>query len=176
MYSNLERSQVLFQNNRLYFHKVLRINYTTYDVRRGQDSMNPRTHSDVMVLSQEDGAGTNIHPFWYARVIGVFHVNVIHIVSDEIPQLQRMEFLWVRWFGRDMTIRGGPATRRLHRLGFVPETDPNAFGFLDPSQVIRASHLIPAYAHGRRSDLLRGPSLARADGELDDWEFYYVNQ
>lgn len=176
IYSDFQRSHVLFENNRLYFHKVLRINYTTYDVRRGQDSMNPRTHSDVMVLTQEEeNTSTDTHPFWYARVLGVFHANILHVGSP-LPKLQRMEFLWVRWFGRDMSVHGGPTTRRLHRVGFVPATDPSAFGFLDPSQVVRGSHLIPAYAHGRTSDLLRGPSLARPEGEPNDWEYYYVNQ
>ena len=31
------------------------------------------------------------------------------------------------------------------RLGFVPGNDGSAFGFLDPNQVIRAIHLIPAF-------------------------------
>ena len=38
-------------NDRIYRHKVLRVNYTTYNVHRDQDSLNPRTHGDIMVLS-----------------------------------------------------------------------------------------------------------------------------
>jgi hypothetical protein len=54
--------------------------------------------------------------------------------------------------------------------------DSNAFGFLDPSFVIRGCHLIPAFAEGRSDTLLRrGPSLARSEQEADDWAFFYVN-
>jgi len=59
---------VTFLNNRIYSHKVLRVNYTTYDMRREQDSLNPRTHPDIMVLSQEPKMhedGTPEHPYWY---------------------------------------------------------------------------------------------------------------
>lgn len=59
-------------NNQLYRHKVVRINYTTYDLRRDQDSINPRTHPHIITLSMP---GTD-HPFTYGRVIGVFHANV----------------------------------------------------------------------------------------------------
>ena len=49
-------------------------------------------------------------------------------------------------------------------------------GFLDPSLVIRACHLIPAFVDERTSELLRpGISLARLPGEMDDWTAFYVN-
>jgi hypothetical protein len=48
-----------------------------------------------------------------------------------------MEFLWIRWFGRDMSQPTGWKARRLHRIGFLPHGAPDAFGFLDP---IRACH------------------------------------
>jgi hypothetical protein len=57
----------------------------------------------------------------------------------------------------------------------VEESDTDAFGFLDPRQVIRGAHLIPAFALGRGlSSLRHGKSFARPEGELDDWEAYYV--
>ena len=72
-----EQSSVTFVNNRLYRHKVLRINYTTYDLRRAQDSLNPRTHANVMVLAHEDDAEIS-HPYWYAWIIGIFHAFFNH--------------------------------------------------------------------------------------------------
>ena len=36
-----ERAKVIIHGDRIYRHKVLRINYTTYDLRREQDSLNP---------------------------------------------------------------------------------------------------------------------------------------
>jgi hypothetical protein len=57
---------------------------------------------------------------------------------------------------------------------FVDSLDPEAFGFLDPGEVIRGVHIIPAFAHGRTSDLL-GPSISRQPAENDkDWLYYYV--
>ena len=151
--------------------KVLRINYTTYDLRRAQDSLNPRTHANVMVLAHEDDAEIS-HPYWYARIIGIFHAFVNHHSS---PEPVHMDFLWVRWYGRDVGHRAGWNIKHLHRVGFVDGNDPLAFGFLDPSLIIRGCHLIPAFAHGRTKDLLP-PSLARLNAENDtDSTFYYVN-
>ena len=86
-----------------------------------------------------------------------------------------MEFLWVRWYGAEPDWVGGPATLRLDRVGYVPEDDPSgAFGFLDPALVVRACHLIPAFAHGQTVSQLT-PSIPR-DHLTGDWESYYVSR
>ncbi|THU88482.1 hypothetical protein K435DRAFT_592588, partial [Dendrothele bispora CBS 962.96] len=61
-----------FENNRIYRHKVVQINHTTYDLRQDQDSINPRTHADIMALAPPDSK----HPFIYGRVVGIFHANI----------------------------------------------------------------------------------------------------
>lgn len=174
-FSDDDRNTISFVNNKLYKHKVIRFNYTTYDMRRSQDSVNPRTHADIMVLSHEDPNTRDSHPYWYARVVGIFHAQVRHVGPEsKTYDPQKMVFLWVRWFGRDLKYRAGWTPRRLHRVGFVDSDDPQAFGFLDPSEVIRGVHMIPAFAHGRTSNLL-GPSIARQAAENnEDWIFYYV--
>ncbi|KAG2051385.1 hypothetical protein BDR06DRAFT_889937, partial [Suillus hirtellus] len=64
----------------------------------------------------------------------------------------------------------------LPKVAFVDESDPDAFGFLDPGQVIRGAHLIPAFASGRGvSSLHHRRSLAHPEGELDDWEVFCVS-
>ncbi|KAH9919802.1 uncharacterized protein B0H18DRAFT_936945 [Fomitopsis serialis] len=173
-YSEDELDSLQFIGNKIYSHKVLRVNYTTYDVRRGQDSMNPRTHCDVMVRSCESEPGA--HPYWYARVLGIFHADVLQRGRNiRNRSVQRMEFLWVRWFGIDTDYRSGHAAARLPKIGFVEESDPDAFGFLDPSLVIRGCHLMPTFADGKTSQLLSRPnSVARPMGETEDWEAYYV--
>lgn len=186
-YGTQERLGVQIQNDRLYKHKILRVNYTTYDLRRDQDSINPRNHADIMVLAHEDEDSANTHPYWYARVVGIFHANVRYRGPGSLlDDFERIEFLWVRWFGRDMTAPGGFVSRRCHRVGFLDASEPGAFGFLDPAVVIRAAHLIPAFAHGRTMELLQGPSIARQytvekdtyDADTlatTDWTYYYVN-
>jgi len=172
-----ERNTITFVNNRLYKHKVLRVNYTTYDLRRSQDSLNPRPHADFMVLShEEDEHGNTDHPYWYGRIIGIFHVLVHHSgPMSQSKEPKPMQFLWVRWFGRDMSIRTGWKVKRLHRIGFLESGDVSAFGFLDPVLLIRGVHLIPAFHYGRTMALLP-PSIVRNTSEQDeDWVYYYVN-
>jgi hypothetical protein len=48
-----DRAQFMLLNNIIYAHKAMRINFTTYDNRRDQDTINPRTHSDIMMLSKD---------------------------------------------------------------------------------------------------------------------------
>lgn len=155
----------------------MRVNFTTYDMRRDQDIINPRTHPNVMVLSPETAVSS--HPFWYARVLGIFHLDVIHTGSESRNgSVQRMEFLWVRWYGTEPGYRSGFKAARLPKIGFVPDTDEYAFGFLDPSLVLRGCHLVPAFAAGRTNSLLSllpgQTTAARAADEEDDWENFYV--
>jgi hypothetical protein len=102
IYSAEERSKLHIRGNRFFEHKSIRINYTTYDVRRDYDSIT-QLHPDIMLLSNEDiseGSGAPIHPFWYARVLKIFHVFVSDMGSGR-DKLERMDILWVRWFGLD---------------------------------------------------------------------------
>jgi len=123
------------------------------------------------------------HPYWYAKVLGVFHARVLCLPSPgSNPSIrhvesQSMAFLWVRWYGKEPGYRSGSRFARMHKIGFVPEDDPSAFGFLDPALVIRACHLMPAFAYGRTSDLMRrGHSLARGPEEMDDWTKFDVGR
>ena len=128
-----------------------------------------------MVVSPE--TGPNAHPYWYARVLGVFHVKVMHLGPEaQNRSVQHMEFLWVRWFGVEPSYRWGFKAARLPKIGFVPDTDSSAFGFLDPSLVIRGCHLVPSFADGRTATLLNTSTLtaARQPDETDDWMNYYV--
>ncbi|KAK7064901.1 hypothetical protein R3P38DRAFT_3302318 [Favolaschia claudopus] len=165
-FSAEEQRSLLISSNRLYRHKILRVNYTTYDVRQGQDSMNPRRQADVMTLGPEDDTS---HPFSYCRVLGIFHVDVVHNVTGASKVPTTVEVLWVRRFRRDTSYRAGFKAKRLHRLQFLPGDSPDAFGFLNPDEVIRGVHLIPAFAHGRTHDLLRRSSLDHDDDD-DEWE------
>ncbi|TFY73276.1 hypothetical protein EWM64_g10736, partial [Hericium alpestre] len=172
-----ERARLILQHGRVYRHKTMRVNYTTYDVRRGSDTINLKLHPDIMVLSREDPQdGVAPHPFWYARILGIFHANVLYrdtVTSALRPR--RMEFLWVRWFGRADTSRTRRNLRRLQRVGFVPDEDDEAYGFVDPADVIRGVHLIPAFAHGKEEDVFEEISSGEVVTEKDDWNFYYVN-
>ena len=97
--NTLELDGIYFKNDRMYRHNIMRINYTTYNVRHSQDNINPRTdHRDIMLLASTDNDSED-HQFIYARVLGIFHVNVIYTGPGMIDyHAHRMEFLWVRWY------------------------------------------------------------------------------
>ena len=115
------------------------------------------------------------HPFWYARVIGIYHANVFFERKSRECHPEPVDFLFVRWLGCDPDWKGGPATLRLDRIGWVPENDPSgAFGFVDPARVVRACHLIPAFAHGRTTRLVRFSQTW--DTLSGDWCNYYVSR
>jgi hypothetical protein len=97
-----------------------------------------------MVLASEEGE--NAHPYWYARVQGIFHVD-IRLRSNASCNVQRFDFLWVQWFGRNLNTPSGWKHRRLQRLGFLDPDDDGAFGFLDPGLVVRSIHLIPDHVN-----------------------------
>ncbi|KAI6104250.1 hypothetical protein F5141DRAFT_1065063 [Pisolithus sp. B1] len=174
-FMQIQHSALVIIKNRLYQHKVLRVNYTTYDLRRDQDSLNPHTHADIMVLSHE--TEDNPHPYWYARIIAIFHLDVWFNGPElDNHSVKHIDILWVRWFARNKNFKSGWAVRHLPRIGFYPQDDlANAFGFIDPNDVVRAVHLISAYHFGCTKDLLP-PSIARRKPDNDeDWEWYYVN-
>lgn len=172
-FSNHDRRQLVIHKNQVFRHKTLQINFTTYDCRRDQDTINIGTHSDIMVLANPDEDPENSHPYWYARVIGIFHATVQQVGSS--TSYENMDFLWVRWYGFDVQARSGFKACRLHQVGFLDSNDPGAFGFLDPHDLLRAVHLVPAFEFGKSSRLL-SQSIARHKNEgHEDYQRYYIN-
>ncbi|KAI9059259.1 hypothetical protein FKP32DRAFT_1580468 [Trametes sanguinea] len=141
---------------------------------REQDIIHPTTDKcDVLVrnLPADPSDPDLFHPWSYARVLGIYHANVV--LRGE-TQPRRYDFLHVRWFEHDTAHPSGTLARRLDRIRFVPYTSGDAFGFIDPSHVIRACHLIPAFHHGRTKEYVPASPIARdPDG---DWRYYYVNR
>lgn len=168
---------VLFKRERMYRHNVMRINYTTYDVRREEEAIHPKTsHRDVMVLNSSYWDGdSNAHPFHYARILGIYHANVIYMgEGNRDYRSHRLEFLHVRWFEMDDTVLGGWSNLKLDRIRLRPVTEPRSFGFLDPADILRGSHLISAFSQRNlHINGIGGSRLARDDM---DYDMYYVNR
>ncbi|KAI0069724.1 hypothetical protein K474DRAFT_1713979 [Panus rudis PR-1116 ss-1] len=179
-YTPQDRSELTIKNDRIYRQHTFRVNYTTYDIRRDQDSMNPNRRADVLMLSHDVDPSTGVslsgHPFTYARILDIFQVPVVQWRPGTTPTEYTIPVLFVRRYELDARWRAGFQQKRLPRVKFLSADNPAAFGFADPDEVIRGAHLIPAFAHGRTSDYLQpGKSVARLDGKQDDWRFYYVN-
>ncbi|KAJ8088849.1 hypothetical protein PM082_014095 [Marasmius tenuissimus] len=168
-FSSKECASVKIINDRIYCHKVLDVQYTSYDLHRCQDSVNLGNHPDVMVLAGEREPDS--HPYWYACTLGIFHA---HVYYEGDGRLRDITFLWAHWFTLDTQYKFGPARKRLPRVGWVDSTEPGAIGFLDPQHVLHAAHLVPAFALGKRSDLMAPTIACRDQDEGKDWNRHYI--
>ncbi|KAI0055388.1 hypothetical protein BV25DRAFT_1815655 [Artomyces pyxidatus] len=172
---------VFFKNDRMYEHRIMKINYTTYDVRRGQDIIHTGTNNrDIMVLApiaeSEEPSASLAHRFWFGRVLRIFHVNVVYTGPGMVDySSRRIYFLWVRWFlDLGEPAKGDDSECRLDALRLAPIGSDDAFGFVDPDSVLRCSHIIPAFARGKlRED---GSKLSSCANDANDWYGYYVNR
>jgi hypothetical protein len=87
---------VFLKKDRIYHHNLSRLHFTTYDVRRGTDTINPGTSRYNVMLPAD-----NVDPrqFLYARALGVYHVNEIYTGPGMRDyEARRLDFLWVRWY------------------------------------------------------------------------------
>ncbi|KAG2056121.1 hypothetical protein BDR06DRAFT_981565 [Suillus hirtellus] len=62
----------------------------------------------------------------------------------------------------------------LDRACFLPMAEPDAFGFVDPSDVLRGCHIIPQFSQGLwHSD---GKGVSNYAQDKLDWKSYYINR
>ena len=176
-YSIPVEEQVYIAADRLYKHNLMRLNYTTYDVRRAQDIVNPSTsHCNVMLLADHsDVVGSHPrHPYIYARVLSIFHVNATYVGPGMVDyRSHRVDVLWVHWY-QYIEEGAGWDTAALDRVCFPPMADEHAFGFIDPDDVLQGCHLIPQFSRGLRYP--DGAGISRCAQDASDWHFYYVNR
>jgi hypothetical protein len=167
---------VFLKNDRIYKHKLSRFHFTTYDVRRGTDIINPGTsRCNVMLIADNADNTSSSHPFLYARVIGVYHANIIYTGPGMRDyEARRIDFLWVRWYEVIDPASSGWSTSKLDSVRFPPLNGEDAFGFVDPRDVLRGSHIIPTFAKGRRHADGTGISRCAQDGQ--DYHRYYVGR
>ncbi|KAL1684855.1 hypothetical protein GGG16DRAFT_129726 [Schizophyllum commune] len=159
-YNDLQLAQVVIQNDCVFPHATLAVNYTMYDIWRDQDLI----HVPAVSSRPPD------NDFLGHRNVMVFHARISHPTLSLEPH--RVEFLWVRWFLLIDHGQSGSTKMRLERLQYLD--GPSAFGFVDPSEVIRGCHLMPVFHRGCTRELL-GPSLYR-DSSEGDWASYYVGR
>ena len=164
-------NQVVFKGDCMYRHHLYHINYTMHDIHHAQDTINPCTnHCDIMLLAPLESA----HPFLYACVLGIFHANIIYTgpgSKDYFPRC--LEFLCMHWF-EVMDVPAGWEHTALDSLRFVPMSQDDAYGFVDPASVLRSCHHIPVFSSGRMHP--DGISVSQNARDGADWNHYYVNR
>jgi len=168
--ANTER--MFIKNDTLYQHPILNIKYTSYEVQQEKDIIHlGYGRTGVMVYTPALGQDEN-EPWSYADILAIYHVTV-RTTSNTEPQ--QFTVLWVRWMQCNEVGLTGLNSRNFTRVSFVPWSGipGSTFDFIDPSHVIRACHLIPAFNLGRTYDLLE-PSIFR--DPKGDWCAYYANR
>ncbi|KAG6911068.1 hypothetical protein DXG01_004583 [Tephrocybe rancida] len=182
-----DSQRVTFHRDRMYSHHTMRVNFTRYDVRRGEDIIRTGAtpQSNVMMMNPNFGMEPgpdarpqdlldSCHPFWYAQVLRIYHVNVVYIGEGRHDyQPRRLEFLWVRWY--DIRHIGGWESRMLDQVELSPPDDEDSFAFLDPECVVRACHIIPCFALG---PVLASGNIGTSHWAQDqnDYKSYAVNR
>ena len=145
---------VYFKHESLYQHKMIRIKYTTYDIQHGTNIIKLEgPHCNIMLLANHTNGSdsSNLHHFMYARVLGVYHADVIYTR----PGMQNFEahsfqMLWVRWYEVVDSDPGssGWDSLTLVMLHFPPLHHDNSFGFVDLEVVLQRCHILPAFDKG----------------------------
>jgi hypothetical protein len=168
------RNFVFFKSDCIYRHKLLRFNFTTYDVRRGTDVIKPgTTRCNIMLLA--DLTDSSSHLFLYARVLGAYHANVIYTGPGmQDYKARRFDFLWVRWYEVVDPGSSGWSKSALDSIRFPPLHDCDSFGFVDPIDVLRGCHVLPAFSKGQRNKA--GIDVSRCAKDSKDYELYYVGR
>ncbi|KAG2064256.1 hypothetical protein BDR04DRAFT_1035772, partial [Suillus decipiens] len=133
-FMNEECNSIIISNNTIYSVQTMQVHYMTYDLQHKYDTINHRTHRDVMVLLRETRLR---HPYWYACVLSIFHMEVwLQNHDGSQPVKWHLEVLWVRWLAALWNYKTGIKYNHLPKLAFVEESDTDAFRFLNPGQVI----------------------------------------
>ncbi|KAJ3543294.1 hypothetical protein NMY22_g3196 [Coprinellus aureogranulatus] len=183
-FSAFSPSLVAFQDHRIYSHPIMRIKYTTYDVRRQEDVVHVDSDvCNIMVLNPQYLVNRHASPYRYARVLGIFHAHVGYMgeVSPggirELTHTQ-LEFLWVRWYMPvdevSPTGESLGATPPLEFIKFPDITSADSISFIDPNIVLRGAHIIPRFHTGKAYE--DGQGLSEMGKDSSDWNGYWVNR
>jgi hypothetical protein len=172
------RDSVYLKRDCIYDHKVVRFNFTTYDVRRGADVVKPGTSRCNIMLLADRADGSNIselHHFLYARILGAYHANVIYTGPGMRDyEARRFDFLWVRWYEVINPASSGWSNSTFDAVCFPPMHEDTSFGFVDPNDVLRGCHILPAFANGKRNET--GIDISRCAKDSKDYKMYYIGR
>ncbi|TEB29588.1 hypothetical protein FA13DRAFT_1792912 [Coprinellus micaceus] len=156
-FTDEDRNTVHIYGEKIYQVGLCRVNFTMYNNWHDYNIIIPNSCPDVMTLSEVDNRDTV--PFWHGQTLGVYHakVSTTHTdVSQKDCRLERMVFLFVRWFGEEPGYWFSFKDARLPKVGFVAHEDKQG----------RTDELLPHHCEiARQLD---------ADKETD-WMNYYVN-
>ena len=168
---------MVIKDHRLFQHRLLRLNYTTYDIRRDQDVIHLETPQCNVMLLNTDFSEPGTHSLYlYSRVLGIYHANVsyIGVLPDGTRRYDsfRLDVVWGQWYeALDHPTR---EEFQLDRLRLCPIQAPESLHFMDPSDILRAVHLIPQFSLGKVDTL--PPKSRLITPQESEWKAYYINR
>lgn len=167
--------------HRIYTHKLMSVNFTTYDVRRDQDIIHVDTpQCNVMLLdgafTQNSGSHSSAHPYLYAKILKICHASVSYIGflpdGTKNETAHRLDFAWIHWYD----FHDSKDQFSLDQLTLQPLDSGTALGFLDPSDIVWCAHLIPRFSLGPSESKAPRSKCLPKPNEDTQWKSYYVNR
>ena len=85
-----------------------------------------------------------------------------------------VDFFWVRWYEVVDPMALGWKIQRLDCICFPQMDEEDAFGFVDPKDILHGCHILPRFAAGKQHPDGCGMSRCTKDGQ--DYKCYYVGR
>ncbi|KAJ2935903.1 hypothetical protein H1R20_g1191, partial [Candolleomyces eurysporus] len=131
---------------------------------------------NVMLLNADFSEPGTHSLYLYSRVLGIYHANVsyIGVLPDGTRRYDsfRLDVVWGQWYeALDHPIR---EEFQLDRLRLCPVEAPESLHFMDPSDILRAVHLIPQFSLGKVDTL--PPKSRLVTPQESEWKAYYINR
>ena len=80
---DVDFNSIMFKHDRIYFHNIMCVSYTTYNIWHEEDILHISTwHHNIVVLlddqvNNDTSPSRSFHPFAYGQVLGICHMNEI---------------------------------------------------------------------------------------------------
>ncbi|UOH83677.1 hypothetical protein LQV05_006411 [Cryptococcus neoformans] len=139
-----QRDMISIIDDKIFWHNALRLFHTKYNMERTYDVINPNLKPiDVML----QGPADENQPFLFARVMRIFHVDIYKkckagLVTMNDVEKHSLPVIWLKWM-----------------------EGPDAYGFIDPTCVLQACHLIPCFKDG----------MYQSEDGLQSWKSFYLS-
>ncbi|KAH6887797.1 hypothetical protein BKA70DRAFT_1461914 [Coprinopsis sp. MPI-PUGE-AT-0042] len=168
-------TRVSIPDQQLHPHSLARIKYTTYDVRRDEDLVHLTSDRfNIMLRNHDYKPGVpGLHPFRYAKVIGIYHANVSYIgplgpLEGTDYTAHRLDLLCVRWY----EVVSAESPYHLDQVRFLDIASKDAIDFVDPGDVLRVCHIVPRFSQGMVHS--NEKDLSAFLGNKSDWNSYFI--
>lgn len=135
----------------------------------------------VLLDEGEEVVDEDRKPYGYGHLLAVGHMMLRYngpgqektgLFADGRHHM--MHILRVRWYEQDDSYKSGWRARRLPRLMLLPSHEKGAYGFLDPMDVIRGWHIIPAFRYDDMTQSTGQTAVRSVEDDTEEHPYYYA--